>query len=64
MNLSRDRESRRAQPPGSVNKIRVLTERAARREPLFHPEDNLKRALQTPEAEAEAEEAYKAELVG
>lgn len=30
-------------PPGSSRKIRVLTERASRREPLFHPQDNLKR---------------------
>ncbi len=30
-------------PPGSSRKIRVLMERAARREPLFHPSDNLKR---------------------
>jgi hypothetical protein len=26
-------------PPGSPRKIRILTERAARREPLFHPLD-------------------------
>jgi len=31
--------------PGSPLKIRVLTERAARREALFHPHDNLKRRL-------------------
>lgn len=31
--------------PGSPRKIRVLMERAARREPLFHPQDNLKRRL-------------------
>ena len=30
-------------PPGSPRKIRVLMERASRREPLFHPKDNLKR---------------------
>jgi hypothetical protein len=30
-------------PPGSPRKIRVLMERAARREPLFHPLDGLKR---------------------
>ncbi len=32
-------------PPGSPRKIRVLTERASRREALFHPHDNLKRRL-------------------
>src|SRR5262245_5771349 len=32
-------------PPGSPRKIRVLMERASRREPLFHPKDNLKRRL-------------------
>lgn len=32
-------------PPGSPRKIRVLMERAARRESLFHPGDNLKRLL-------------------
>jgi hypothetical protein len=32
-------------PPGSTRKIRVLTERASRREALFHPKDNLKRRL-------------------
>lgn len=31
--------------PGSARKIRVLTERAARRESLFHPNDNLRRRL-------------------
>ena len=30
-------------PPGSSRKIRVLMERAARKEPLFHPRDNRKR---------------------
>jgi hypothetical protein len=35
-------------PPGSPNKIRVLTERASRREPLFHPQDNLKRQFHLP----------------
>lgn len=30
-------------PPGSRRKIRVLMERAARRESLFHPNDNLVR---------------------
>lgn len=32
-------------PPGSRKKIHVLTERASRREALFHPQDNLKRRL-------------------
>lgn len=32
-------------PPGSARKVRVLMERAARREPLFHPGDNIKRPL-------------------
>jgi hypothetical protein len=31
--------------PGSERKIRILTERAARREPLFHPQDGLKKNL-------------------
>src|SRR5262249_45286616 len=46
-------------PPGSPRKIRVLMERAARREPLFHPLDNCKRRPPTPEGlppeDAEAE---------
>jgi hypothetical protein len=29
--------------PGSARKIRVLMERAARREPLFHPLDGIRR---------------------
>jgi hypothetical protein len=32
-------------PPGSEHKIRVLVERAARREPLFHPQDGQRRFL-------------------
>lgn len=40
-------------PPGSPGKIRVLMERAARREALFHPHDNLKR--QFPERTEEEE---------
>jgi len=32
-------------PPGSARKVRILMERAARRESLFHPGDNLKRVL-------------------
>src|SRR5262245_29586055 len=44
-------------PPGSARKIRILTERASRREALFHPKDNLKRLLPSapPEQELEAE---------
>jgi hypothetical protein len=30
-------------PPGSELKIRILVERAARREPLFHPQDGPRR---------------------
>jgi hypothetical protein len=40
-------------PPGSPRKIRVLTERASRREALFHPKDNLKRAPTDQAAESE-----------
>ncbi len=54
-NLSRDPLSRPGEPtdapPGSPRKIRVLTERASRREALFHPQDNLKRRLPMPSAE-------------
>lgn len=32
-------------PPGTARKVRVLMERAARREPLFHPDDNNQRPL-------------------
>jgi hypothetical protein len=53
-------------PPGSVRKIRVLTERASRREALFHPQDNLKR--QPLEAPADppdgADQEIDADLVG
>src|SRR5262249_36737426 len=56
-NLSRDPLSRPGEPtdapPGSLRKIRVLTERASRREALFHPQDNLKRRLPMPTAEAD-----------
>jgi hypothetical protein len=31
--------------PGSERKIRILTERAARREPLFHPLDGCKKPV-------------------
>jgi hypothetical protein len=46
-------------PPGSPRKIRVLMERASRREALFHPQDNLKRRLPNspPEPELEGNEA-------
>jgi hypothetical protein len=63
--LQREPISRPGEPtdaaPGSPRKIRVLTERAARREPLFHPQDNLKRrppipAELLPEAVPELEE--------
>lgn len=33
--------------PGSERKIRVLIERAARHEPLFHPQDGLRKAKDT-----------------
>jgi hypothetical protein len=65
--LQREPASRPGEPttaaPGSATKIRVLMERAARREALFHPDDNLKRSLPTPPAEAE-EPTYDAELAG
>lgn len=32
-------------PPGSERKIRIMIERAARREPLFHPLDGCRSAL-------------------
>jgi hypothetical protein len=35
--------------PGSDEKIRVLIQRAARREPLFHPNDGLKLGTYRPE---------------
>jgi hypothetical protein len=69
--LHRDPVSRPGEPtsapPGSAIKILVLTERASRREALFHPKDNLKRALPVPEEdlelEAEADEVvYEHEL--
>jgi hypothetical protein len=50
-------------PPGSARKIRVLMERASRREALFHPQDNLKRLLTTPPSEPE-EPPYEADLAG
>jgi hypothetical protein len=43
---SREPVSRPGEPtmaaPGSARKIRVLMERAARREPLFHPLDGIR----------------------
>jgi hypothetical protein len=79
-NLQRDPASRPGEPtsaaPGSAVKIRVLMERASRREALFHPGDNLQRAFPNQEAEPELEmelelelqsapgEAYEAELAG
>jgi hypothetical protein len=35
-------------PPGSERKIRVMIERAARREALFHPLDGVKRSSRFP----------------
>jgi hypothetical protein len=64
--LHREPVSRPGEPtsaaPGSAVKIRVLTERASRREALFHPSDNLQRALPNLEAEAELELELEAEL--
>lgn len=69
--LSRDPASRPGEPtdapPGSVRKIRVLTERASRREALFHPQDNLKRQpLERPPEPAGVleEEEIEADLIG
>jgi hypothetical protein len=69
--LPREPISRPGEPtdaaPGSARKIRVLTERAARREPLFHPQDNLKRRLPIPgevRPESDLEEAMEADLAG
>jgi hypothetical protein len=49
--------SRRGEPtsasPGSERKIRILIERAARKEPLFHPEDGLKNNLLAPGSQAD-----------
>ena len=52
-------------PPGSARKIRVLTERAMRRESLFHPRDNLKRLLPSapPEADPYPETGAELELL-
>jgi hypothetical protein len=51
-------------PPGSAVKIRVLTERAARREALFHPQDNLKRLLPSPPPDPEDDDLYESDLAG
>ncbi len=52
-------------PPGSARKVRVLMERAARREPLFHPGDNMKRVLPLPGVmEPEDEPLSHIELAG
>ena len=48
--VSRPGEATEASP-GSPPKIRVLTERASRRESLFHPGDNLRRQLPMPQEE-------------
>jgi hypothetical protein len=65
--LHREPASRPGEPttaaPGSATKIRVLTERASRREALFHPQDNLKRILPALPAEPE-EPDYDTELAG
>jgi hypothetical protein len=57
--LHRDPVSRPGEPtsaaPGSAIKIRVLMERASRREALFHPGDNLQRALPNREPELDLE---------
>ena len=53
-------------PPGSAKKIRVLMERAARKEALFHPQDNLRRVLPAGRgARVEPEEpSFETELAG
>lgn len=50
-------------PPGSPRKVRVLMERAARREALFHPGDNLKRIFPLPDAE-EPDDLREIDLAG
>ncbi|MFO0878676.1 MAG: hypothetical protein U0840_15145 [Gemmataceae bacterium] len=53
-------------PPGSARKILVLMERASRREPLFHPRDNLKRwpEEQADELDELLDEDLEADLAG
>jgi hypothetical protein len=64
--LPRESISRPGEPtdaaPGSPRKIRVLTERAARREALFHPQDNLKRRLPSAPPEPFVEEPEEVEV--
>jgi hypothetical protein len=71
ISLPRDPASRPGEPteaaPGTATKIRVLTERASRRESLFHPKDNLKRQplVREPDEPAEVmEEEFEVDLVG
>ena len=63
--LSRDPLSRLGEPteasPGSPAKIRVLTERAARRESLFLPGDNLHRQL--PMSAPEPDDAFDPDMI-
>ena len=47
--------------PGSPPKIRVLTERASRRESLFHPGDNLRRQL--PVAPPEEDDSFDIDMI-
>jgi hypothetical protein len=69
-NLLREPVSRPGEPtsapPGSATKIQVLTERASRREALFHPKDNLKRAFPVQdedlELDGELDDAWEHEL--
>lgn len=51
--LSRPGEPTEA-TPGSELKVRIMTERAARREPLFHPLDGLTPAASAPTPAKEA----------
>ena len=64
--LPREPLSRLGEPteasPGSPSKVRVLMERAARRESLFHPGDNLRRQHPAPPAEPE-EDAYENDMI-
>ena len=64
--LPREPLSRLGEPteasPGSPSKIRVLTERAARRESLFHPGDNLRWEHPISPAEPE-EDAYDNDMI-
>jgi hypothetical protein len=67
--VQREPVSRPGEPttaaPGSAVKIHVLMERAARREALFHPQDNLKRILPNPSSDPEDEDdLYESDLAG